>query len=97
MDSGAALDDRFDDGPRWTTFAAEQVLGPGVGFIWKPFVDGRLIGFTGADVMRTDQRGIVAVALRAVAPNVKVPDGDPRRANSSRRIASRLRSSIDAQ
>lgn len=38
-------------GGRWLPFTADQILRAGVGFVWAPTVGGRIIGFTGADVL----------------------------------------------
>lgn len=38
-------------GPRWMPFTATQILRPGVGFVWKPVVGGRVLRFTGADLL----------------------------------------------
>lgn len=38
-------------GRRWFGFRADQVLRPGVGFVWRPEVGGRVVRFTGADVL----------------------------------------------
>ncbi len=39
---------------RWLPFRAEQVLRSGVGFVWRPTIGGRLLRFTGADVLSPD-------------------------------------------
>lgn len=38
-------------GGRWLSFTADQILRAGVGFVWAPTVGGRIIRFTGADVL----------------------------------------------
>ncbi len=38
-------------GPRWMPFTARQVLRADKGFVWKPVVGGRLVRFTGADLL----------------------------------------------
>lgn len=38
-------------GGRWFPFTADQILRAGVGFVWAPTVGGRVIRFTGADVL----------------------------------------------
>lgn len=44
-------------GGRWLPFTADQILRAGVGFVWAPTVGGRIIRFTGADVLGpTDAR-----------------------------------------
>ena len=41
-------------GSRWMPFTARQVLRAGVGFVWRPVVGGRLLRFTGADLLGPD-------------------------------------------
>lgn len=41
-------------GARWLPFTARQVLRAGVGFVWRPVVGGRLLRFTGADLLGPD-------------------------------------------
>ncbi len=41
-------------GRGWLPFTADQILRAGVGFVWRPIVGGRLIRFTGADVLGPD-------------------------------------------
>lgn len=62
---------------RWMPFRARQILRGGVGFVWSPTVGGRLIRFTGADVLgpdgaRTEFRlGGVIPVVRASGPDVE--------------------------
>ena len=59
-------------GSRWLPFTARQVLRAGVGFVWRPVVGGRLLRFTGADLLGPDGarmefrfHGLVPVAAGA--------------------------------
>lgn len=45
------MDGEIKLGGRWHRFTAEQILTAGVGFVWAPVVGGRLLRFTGADVL----------------------------------------------
>ena len=48
------MEGRIRLGRRWFPFRAEQILRAGVGFVWAPVVGGRIIRFTGADLLGPD-------------------------------------------
>ena len=61
---------------RWMRFGADQILRAGVGFVWRPVVGGRMLRFTGADLLGPDDarmefrfHGLVPV-VRASGPDV---------------------------
>ncbi len=45
------MDGEIKLGGRWLRFTARQILRAGVGLVWAPTVGGRIVRFTGADVL----------------------------------------------
>jgi hypothetical protein len=45
------MDGQLRLGRRWFDFRADQILRPAVGFVWRPVVGGRMLRFTGADLL----------------------------------------------
>lgn len=62
-------------GRRWFDFRAEQILRPGIGFVWRPVVGGRLVRFTGGDLLVGSQARMV-FKFRGLVPVVDASDED---------------------
>jgi len=63
-------------GKRWMAFEADQIIRAGVGFVWRPVIGGRILRFTGADILGPEDvrmefrlHGLLPVA-RAAGPDV---------------------------
>lgn len=73
-------------GPRWFPYESEQILRAGEGFVWKPVVGGRLLRFTGADVLAEDDERM-EFRLYGRIPVVRVSGADLRRSAEGRLAA----------
>ncbi len=70
-------------GPRWLPFRARQVLRPGVGFVWRPVVGGRILRIEGVDVL-CDGHGRTAFRLQGIVPLVRAEGTDVARSAAGR-------------
>lgn len=70
-------------GGRWLPFAADQILRAGVGLVWAPVVGGRLLRFTGADVL-TPRDARMEFRLHGRIPVANATGHDVRRSAQGR-------------
>lgn len=70
-------------GPRWFDLRAEQILRPGVGFVWRPVVGGRVVRFTGADLLVGSEARMV-FRLHGLVPVVDAAGEDVIRSAAGR-------------
>ena len=71
---------------RWMPFVAEQILRAGVGFVWKPVVCGRVLRFTGADLLGPSG-GQMEFKLHGVVPVASASGPDTARSAAGRLAA----------
>jgi hypothetical protein len=71
---------------RWMRFRADQVLRAGVGFVWQPVVGGRILRFSGADVLGPDDARM-EFRFHGLVPVVRASGSDVARSAAGRLAA----------
>lgn len=84
-----AMTGRIRLGGRWLPFVAEQILRPGVGFVWRPTVGRGPIRVTGADSLLNGEARM-EFRLWGVVPVARATGDDTRRSAAGRLVAETL-------
>lgn len=71
---------------RWLPFRADQILAAGVGFVWQPVVGGRVLRFTGADLLGPGEARM-EFRLHGVVPVARASGSDVARSAAGRLAA----------
>ncbi len=71
---------------RWMRFRADQILRAGVGFVWRPVVGGRILRFTGADLLGPEEARM-EFRLHGLVPVARASGSDVARSAAGRLAA----------
>ena len=71
---------------RWMPFRADEILRAGVGFVWRPVVGGRILRFTGADLLGSEEARM-EFRLHGLVPVVRASGADVARSAAGRLAA----------